>query len=344
MNDDSGVGDDDYASGFESSRTEQMDQSPVFRSPAWTESPTKVRDGIRARDSGVELMSSVESTPSKDLGTRYAVHDVHHTSKYPVSASKGGHKTRQHAPRRHSGSVGGLEDQKVSAPYRKKSESLFMQSGLDASIADVAGLASFDISTNENPIPAFLQSLTSLPSESGLELYSRDYSRSAAKVANSMTTSLQTFSLQISSVLSSHLLSSNDIENLLEDLNTLAPSIPQPDISTALSRTTRSTESLLDVLSSLSDTLHMSRETSVTASRRLQTTRELTTQARKELDQAEAAQRWLEENEVEQRISGRESAKTCRELLAGFEAVCGVMRERLVAGAVGNATDAVAVV
>jgi len=343
MNDDSGVGDDEYASGFDSSQIEQADLPPVFHSPAWAESPSKVRtEGIRARDSGVELMSSVENTPSKDRGDRYTLQQGHHTSNYPISASKAGSKMTRRPTRRHSSSIGGLEDQSTALRQRKKSKSLSKQSGFDASVADIAGLSSFDISTNDNPIPAFLKSLTSLPSESGLELHSRGFARTATRTASSITSSLQSFSTQISSMLPPpHLLGAEDTDALLENLSTLTPPPSQNDVSAAISRTTRSTNSLLDVLSSLSDTLHMSRETAVTASRRLQTTRELTTQARKELDQAETAQRWLEDNEQGQRIAGRESAKTCRELLAGFEAVCGGYRAQLVAGVAGNVSDAV---
>lgn len=55
---------------------------------------------------------------------------------------------------------------------------------------------------------------------------------------------------------------------------------------------------------------------------------------RKEQDLGEEGRRWIEAGQWERRLSEREGAKVCGEVVGGFERVCEGWRERLLQGAV----------
>lgn len=82
-------------------------------------------------------------------------------------------------------------------------------------------------------------------------------------------------------------------------------------------------------LRGLSDTLYESRQLTSTASRRLRSARELVADLRREEESREEGSRWIERGEWDSRLKDREAAKVCRDVVSGFEAVCGEWREKL---------------
>ncbi|MCJ1392844.1 hypothetical protein MMC18_005716 [Xylographa bjoerkii] len=121
------------------------------------------------------------------------------------------------------------------------------------------------------------------------------------------------------------------IDTLLPLLPTLILSLPQPPTTALplLHALSTSTTDLLSTLSYLSDTLHMTRQTTTLAARRLRAARELSESMRREAEEAEEGVRWIETGGWDARLRQREAARVCGEVVGGFEEVCAGWRERL---------------
>jgi len=95
------------------------------------------------------------------------------------------------------------------------------------------------------------------------------------------------------------------------------------------------TGDLVQNISSLRDTLQMNRETTTVAARRLKAVKDVLAEWKREDLEKEDGVRWIEKGNWDRRLRERQCARECREVVEGFEKVCGGWRERLVAGAVG---------
>ncbi|KAH0563100.1 hypothetical protein GP486_002331 [Trichoglossum hirsutum] len=133
------------------------------------------------------------------------------------------------------------------------------------------------------------------------------------------------------------------LTDLLPMLASVIEIIPQPTTSALVSLSTLSTltADLIAMLNHLSDSLHMSRQTTTTAARRLRSARELVMEMRRDNETAEESERWIERGSWQERLGRRECGGVCRDVVGGFEEVCNGWRERLLAGA-ETAVDAVA--
>lgn len=125
------------------------------------------------------------------------------------------------------------------------------------------------------------------------------------------------------------------IDDLMPLLLTLNESMPRPTTAafTSLTQLHSLTADLVQTLNYLSDTLHMSRQTTTTATRRLRSARELVAEMRKEEDAREEGERWLKRGNWSERLGARECAGVCGDVVGGFEEVCNDWRARLVAQA-----------
>ncbi|KAK4032930.1 hypothetical protein C8A01DRAFT_40614 [Parachaetomium inaequale] len=122
------------------------------------------------------------------------------------------------------------------------------------------------------------------------------------------------------------------LESLLPMLLTLTDLMPRPTTPAlqSLSSLHTLTTDLVQTLNYLSDTLHMSRQTTTTATRRLRAAREMVAELRREEELREEGERWLAKGDWGERLARRECAHVCGEVVGGFEAVCESWRERLV--------------
>ncbi|KAH6603350.1 hypothetical protein Trco_008125 [Trichoderma cornu-damae] len=129
------------------------------------------------------------------------------------------------------------------------------------------------------------------------------------------------------------------IDTLLPLLVSLTEDMPRPSTSAFNSLTALHsiTSELIQSLSYLSDTLHMSRQTTAAASRRLKSAKELVAEMRKEDDLREQGEQWLTRGNWGERLEKRECASVCGEVIGGFEDVCNGWRERLLAQAESQA-------
>ncbi|KAI9645757.1 hypothetical protein NHQ30_005189 [Ciborinia camelliae] len=128
------------------------------------------------------------------------------------------------------------------------------------------------------------------------------------------------------------------IDSLLPLLDLLSESIPRPTTQSLASITSLHslTTDLIQTITYLSDTLHMSRQTTVTASRKLKSAKELVAEMRRDEELREEGERWVENGDWERRLSERECAGVCRGVVGGFEEVCEDWRRRLVESAGGE--------
>ncbi|MCJ1358387.1 MAG: hypothetical protein MMC33_008387 [Icmadophila ericetorum] len=116
-----------------------------------------------------------------------------------------------------------------------------------------------------------------------------------------------------------------DFQTLLHSLPDLTP---HPLIQIHAFHT--STQDLLSTLSSFSDTLHMTRQTSTQASRRLRVAKETVENLKAEMEKAEEGIVWVERGRWQEKIERREAATACGEICGGFEEVCEGWRRKLV--------------
>ncbi|PMD58254.1 uncharacterized protein K444DRAFT_631298 [Hyaloscypha bicolor E] len=125
------------------------------------------------------------------------------------------------------------------------------------------------------------------------------------------------------------------IDDLMPLLVTIGESMPRPTAAAfnSLTQLHTLTADLVQTLNYLSDTLHMSRQTTTTATRRLRSARELVAEMRKEEDAREEGERWLKRHNWSERLGNRECAGVCGDVVGGFEEVCNDWRARLVAQA-----------
>jgi hypothetical protein len=125
------------------------------------------------------------------------------------------------------------------------------------------------------------------------------------------------------------------IDDLMPLLVTLGESMPRPTTAAfnALTQLHSLTADLVQTLNYLSDTLHMSRQTTTTATRRLKSARELVAEMRKEETEREEGELWLKRGNWSERLGARECAGVCGDVVGGFEQVCNDWRARLVAQA-----------
>lgn len=124
------------------------------------------------------------------------------------------------------------------------------------------------------------------------------------------------------------------IDDLLPLLTSLILELPTPTSQplSSLHGLHASTAELTSILTYLSDTLHVTRQTTSLASRRLRTATEMVVDLRREAEAREEAIRWVEKGNWDKRLAGRECARVCGDVVGGFEEVCAGMRERLIGG------------
>ncbi|KAI0407515.1 hypothetical protein F4802DRAFT_554164 [Xylaria palmicola] len=125
------------------------------------------------------------------------------------------------------------------------------------------------------------------------------------------------------------------IDALLPILTAVSSDMPRPTTSAfdSLAALHSVTSDLVQTLNYLSDTLHMSRQTTTTATRRLRTAREMVSEMRREEELKEEGERWLARGNWGERLQNRECAGVCRDVVGGFEEVCNGWRARLLAQA-----------
>lgn len=128
--------------------------------------------------------------------------------------------------------------------------------------------------------------------------------------------------------------SAEAIDELLPLIEQTLHSLPHSttDPLVALSHLTLSTRELLHHLSNVSDTLHMTRQTTTNAARRLRTSKEQLHEWKRETERTTEGREFIEKGDWDRRLREREAKRACGEVMEGFEEACGMWRKRLCEG------------
>lgn len=121
------------------------------------------------------------------------------------------------------------------------------------------------------------------------------------------------------------------IDSLLPELTALQEMMPRPSQAAfaSIMGLQNLTNDLVQTLSYLSDTLHMSRQTTTTATRRLKSAKELVAELKRDEELRDEGERWLARGNWGERLEKRECASVCGDIVGGFEEVCDSWRSRL---------------
>lgn len=180
----------------------------------------------------------------------------------------------------------------------------------------------------------FATSLNDLPSQFELENNAGRLVTACSAATSHLTNHSRAFTTTTHSLVSPFALppDPSDIDEILPLVASLVTMLPKPPSDSVMNLRTlnNQTADLLTTLSTLGDSLYMVRQTSTTASRRLRASRDVVDALRKEMDQAEEGESWLERGAWDEKIKNREARKTCEDVVGGFEQVCNEWRQRLI--------------
>ncbi|KAL8674049.1 MAG: hypothetical protein Q9168_001536 [Polycauliona sp. 1 TL-2023] len=118
--------------------------------------------------------------------------------------------------------------------------------------------------------------------------------------------------------------SPDEVETLLPLLITTLELVPQfnPCAVLAIHNLHSSALELISTLSILADSLHMMRQTTSFASRRLKAAKDAVEELRIEAGLLEEGVQWVERGNWDQRLSNRECGNICEDVVGGFMEVC----------------------
>ncbi|KAF8471840.1 hypothetical protein BDZ91DRAFT_653362 [Kalaharituber pfeilii] len=175
-------------------------------------------------------------------------------------------------------------------------------------------------------IPRLMNGLQQLQPQTTMETGASRLITAHAALSNHMYNESRTLR-DLSLSLHSSALPLPDTSDLLTSLIDLIPRPPIHPLN-ELSSLRSVTAQLVAQLAFLSDTLHMARQSSIAANRKLRVAREACAEWKGELEMAERGRRWIEDGDWVGKCSRREAAGVCGEVMEGFERVCvGVEKE-----------------
>lgn len=124
------------------------------------------------------------------------------------------------------------------------------------------------------------------------------------------------------------------IDTLVPLIQSTLELLPYPSTEPliSLSHLTLSTRELLQHLANVGDTLHMSRQTTANATRRLKVSKEQLQDWKRENEKTQEGQEFIEQGDWDRRLREREAKRACASVLDGFEDACGAWRKRLCEG------------
>ncbi|CUS07651.1 unnamed protein product [Tuber aestivum] len=182
-------------------------------------------------------------------------------------------------------------------------------------------------------VPKLMEGLQKLPPQSGLESGCTRLITAHSALATHMIYQARTLrNLSLGVNLSDAPLD-DDTLDLLLPLIDLMPR-PASGALTELASLHALTLSLTSQLSFLSDTLHMVRQSSIAANRKLRVAKEACADWKSELERVERSRRWIEDGDWDAKCRNRNAASVCSQVTDEFEDVCRGFEESLRAQAV----------
>ncbi|KAL8886960.1 MAG: hypothetical protein Q9205_002033 [Flavoplaca limonia] len=116
----------------------------------------------------------------------------------------------------------------------------------------------------------------------------------------------------------------DEVEDMLPLLVATLELVPRsnPGAALAIKSLHLSALDLISTLSVLADSLHMIRQTTSSASRRLKAAKDAIKELKIETELWEAGIKWVEKGNWDQRLSNRQCGNICEDLVGGFNEVC----------------------
>jgi len=125
-----------------------------------------------------------------------------------------------------------------------------------------------------------------------------------------------------------------EIDALLPLISSTLELLPHssPEALMSLSQFTASTRELLEHLSNVADSLHMSRQSTLNATRRLRSSKDQLAEWKKDLELNDLGIQYIEGGDWDRRLKEREAGASCGDVVSGFEEMCGMWRKKLCEG------------
>ncbi|KAL9043176.1 MAG: hypothetical protein Q9180_000056 [Flavoplaca navasiana] len=170
------------------------------------------------------------------------------------------------------------------------------------------------------------ESLRDLPSQAVVEAGASRLTTAYTAISTNLmhqTRIIQTLSAQLMSPFTFPP-SFDEVEDMLPLLVATLELIPRsnPRAALAINSLHVSALDLISSLSVLADSLHMIRQTTSSASRRLKAAKDAIKELKIEAELWEAGIRWVEKGNWDQRLSNRQCGNICEDLVGGFNEVC----------------------
>ncbi|KAI4118505.1 MAG: hypothetical protein LQ338_007394 [Usnochroma carphineum] len=252
-------------------------------------------------------------------------------------------KTMRSRPRRKTSNVSDYD----GSDYGAESD-LETVEGISASLehrlAAIESLARRGIESNGSEADRIAmrvaESLQDLGSQVGVETGATRLMTAQTAVASNLA-----HQTRLVQTLSRHLVSPFSIPPAPEEMDQLLPLLvttlellppPNPRAITSLHSLHSSAVELLATLATLADSLHMLRQTTSLAARKLKAAKDVVDEFRKEADLREEGIRWVEEGNWDAKLSNRECAAACGDVVSGFRDVCEKWEVTIRENAVGN--------
>lgn len=206
---------------------------------------------------------------------------------------------------------------------------------LEDGISAIHRMAQYSDATADPLIPRAILQMQDLGNQSALESGAQRLNTSTNSMSTHLgkeTKALQTLSASLySPFIFSTPLNLDSVEESLPLIEALLASLPRPDTAPllGLQKLGRETESTIQALAGLTDTLQMGKQTTNAASRHLRTTQTMVTDLRRARERCEAAREELSRSPWEGKIKDKWCKSECQDVVSGFDDVCNALRESL---------------
>lgn len=263
-----------------------------------------------ARDSGVDI--PYQSPPS------------------PTSRKKGAQ-----AMRKASGMHTQTGTRQPSNRYQQEEEEDKFSLEMEDAMNEVARLADPSSSARADTTTRTMSALQDLGAQNTIDAQTHRFQTSMDSVSTQLVEQSKALQSLSSSIFSPFALSFSletlDIEDVLTAFEHLIEELPVPDVRPlqSLTKLHKETADLVQTLSVLTDSLQMGKQVGTSAARHLRVTQTMTAELRREREEADQAQFWIEKDGWNQKLQDRWCATECKDVVSGFDQMCAGLRKGL---------------
>jgi len=307
----------DYDEGLSEMSAENMHAEPPI-------SPFKV-NVRRIRDSGIDVSCSTDTTPSKSQSPRETTSrktSLRYILESPTPIDR--------ALRERSRNSGSFTRDETEEAWRS----------VDVHLKDLAKIMPENVNQQSfepaKPSEKTFEWFRELGDQAVIENRGNRLAGAYDGVSSRLLNHIKSFQPFTYAVIASlpQTMEESDYDELLALVVVAKSSLPKPSTTAlpSLSQLNKCSKDTMDALATLSDCLHMGRQTTEAAARRMKIVTALALELSRDATEVEKSAQWIEEGQWQEKLEKRESAAVCHEVLTGFEAVCDTWRARLMDG------------